>query len=83
MDVRAPTLGALATLRASLQVSIMGIMSEITTTTIVITTKGQSDGEQLPVRPPVDRTCIFEQMPVSELAVMVQGRRQLQSAGRA
>ena len=63
--------------------SIMGIMTEITTTTIVITTKGQSDGEQLPVRPPVDRTCIFEQMPVSELAVMVQGCRQLQSAGRA
>ena len=75
--MRAPALGALATLRASLQVSIMGIMTEITTTTIVITTKGQSDGEQLPVRPPVDRTCIFEQMPVSELAVMVQGCRQL------
>ena len=28
-------------------------------------------------------TCIFEQMPVSELAVMVQGCRQLQSGGRA
>jgi hypothetical protein len=28
-------------------------------------------------------TCMFEQMPVSELAVMMQGRRQLQSAGRA
>ena len=30
--------------RASLQVSIMGIMTAITTTTIVITAKGQSDG---------------------------------------
>jgi hypothetical protein len=27
--------------------------------------------------------CIFEQMLVSELAVMVQGYRQLQNAGRA
>jgi hypothetical protein len=38
-------LGALATLRASLylEVSIMGIMTAITTTTIVITTKAKSD----------------------------------------
>ena len=34
-------LGALATLRATLQVSIMGIMVAITTTTITITTKRQ------------------------------------------
>ena len=45
--------------------------------------EGQSDGNNYPSQPPVDRTCIFEQMPVSELAVMVQGCRQLQSAGRA
>ena len=37
-------LGALATLRASLQVSIMGIMTAITTTTIVITTKANPTG---------------------------------------
>jgi hypothetical protein len=37
--VLALAFGALATLRASLQVSIMGIMTAITTTTIVITTK--------------------------------------------
>ncbi len=74
-------LGALATLRASLQVSIMGIMTAITTTTIVITTKANPTGTT--TAPTARRsTCIFEQMPVSELAVMVQGCRQLQSAWR-
>ena len=74
-------LGALA-LRASLQVSIMGIMTAITTTTIVISTKANPTGTT--TDPTARRSmCIFEQMPVSELAVMVQGRRQLQSAGRA
>jgi len=80
--VLALALSALATLRASLQVSIMGIMTAITTTTIVITTKANPTGTT--TAPTARRsTCIFEQMPVSELAVMVQGRRQLQSAGRA
>ena len=37
-------LGALATLRASLQVSIMGIMTAISTTMIVITTKANPNG---------------------------------------
>ena len=37
-------LGALATLRATLQVSIMGIMVAITTTTIIITTKADPTG---------------------------------------
>jgi len=74
--------GALATLRASLQVSIMGIMTAITTTTIVITTKANPTGTT--TAPTARRSaCIFEQMPVRELAVMVQGCRQLQSAGRA
>ena len=74
--------GALATLRASLQVSIMGIMTAITTTTIVITTKTNTTGTT--TAPTARRsTCIFEQMPVSELAVMVQGCRQLPRAGRA
>ena len=60
-------LGALATLGASLQVSIMGIM-----TTIVITTK--ANPTRTTTAPTAPRsTCIFEQMPVSELAVMVQG----------
>jgi hypothetical protein len=63
-------------------VSIVGIVTAITTTKIVITTKANPT-EQLPLRPLVDSTCMFEQMPVSELAVMVQGWRQLQSAGRA
>ena len=68
--------------RASLQVSIMGIMTAITTTTIVISTKAKPTGTT--TAPTARRsTCIFEQMPVSELAVMVQGCRQLQSAGRA
>ena len=44
--------------------------------------EGQSDGTT--TAPTARRsTCIFEQMPVGELAVMVQGCRQLQSAGRA
>ncbi len=60
-------LGALATLRASLQVSIMGIMTAMTTTTIVITTKANPMGTT--TAPTARRsTCIFEQMPVSELA---------------
>ena len=51
-------------------------------TTIVITTKANPTGTT--TAPTARRsTCIFEQMPVSELAVMVQGCRQLQSAGRA
>ena len=37
-------MGALATLRASLQISIMGIMTAITTATIVITTKANPTG---------------------------------------
>jgi hypothetical protein len=75
-------LGALATLRASLQVSIMGIMTAITTTTIVTTTKANPTGTT--TAPTASRSMgIFEQMPVSELAVMVEGCRQLQSAGRA
>jgi hypothetical protein len=75
-------LGALTTLGASLQVSIMGIMAAINTTTIVCYREGQFDGTT--TAPNARRsTCIFEQMPVSELAVMMQGRRQLQSAGRA
>ena len=70
-------LGALATLHASLQLSIMSIM-----TTIVITTK--ANPTRTTTAPTAPRsTCIFEQMPVSELAVMAQGCRQLQSAGRA
>jgi hypothetical protein len=42
--------------------------------------EGQSDGNYYRSdRPSIRRsTCIFEQMPVSELAVMVQGCRQLQ-----
>jgi len=56
-------------------------MTEITTTMIVITTKANPTGTT--TAPTARRsTCIFEQMPVSELAVMVQGRRQLQSAWR-
>ena len=63
--------GALATLRASLQVSIMGIMTAITTKTIVISTKANPTGTT--TAPTARRsTCICEQMPVSELAVMVQ-----------
>ena len=59
----------------------MGIMNAITTTTIVITTKANPTGTT--TAPTARRsTCICEQMPVSELAVMVQGRRQLQSAWR-
>ena len=72
-----------ATLCASLQVSMrLGIMTAITSTTIVITTKANPTGTT--TAPTARRsTCICEQMPVSELAVMVQGCRQLQSAGRA
>ena len=70
-------LGALATLRATLQVSIMGIMVAITTTTIIITTKADPTGKT--TAPTARRSmCIFEQMPVSDLAVMAQGCRQLQ-----
>jgi hypothetical protein len=58
----------------------MGIMAAINTTTIVCYREGQFDGTT--TAPNARRsTCIFEQMPVSELAVMVQGCRQLQSAG--
>jgi len=71
--VLALMLGALATLRASLQVSIMGIMSAITTTTIVITTKANPTGTT--TAPTARRsTCIFEQMPVSELGGDGAGR---------
>jgi len=50
--------------------------------TIVISTKANPTGTT--TAPTARRsTCIFEQMPVSELAVMVQGRRQFQSAWRA
>jgi hypothetical protein len=42
--VLALALGALATLRATLQVSIMGIMVAITTTTIIIITKADPTG---------------------------------------
>jgi hypothetical protein len=57
-------------------------MTAITTTTIVITTKANPRGKNY--RSTAHRSaCIFEQMPVSELAVMAQGCRQLQSAGRA
>jgi len=53
--VLALALGALATLRASLQVSIMGIMTAITTTTIVITTKANPTGTTTaPDRPSID-----------------------------
>jgi hypothetical protein len=48
----------------------MDIMTEITTTRIVITTKANRR-EQLPLRDRRRPTCIFEQMPISELAVMV------------
>ena len=75
-------LGALATLRATLQVSIMGIMVAITTTTIIIITKADPTGTAT-AQTARRSICIFEQMPVSELAVMVQGCRQTQSAGRA
>jgi hypothetical protein len=80
--VLALALGALATLRATLQVSIMGIMVAIATTTIIITTKADPTGTTT-AQTARRSMCIFEQMPVSELAVMAQGCRQLQSAGRA
>ena len=57
----------------------MGIMTAITTTTIVITTKANPTGTTTAPTAPRS-TCIFEQMPVSELAVMVQGCRQLQKS---
>jgi hypothetical protein len=57
-------------------------MAAINTIAIVCYREGQFDGTT--TAPNARRsTCIFEQMPVSELAVMMQGRRQLQSAGRA
>ena len=68
--------------RASLRVSIMGIMTAITTTTIVISTKANPTGTT--TAPTARRsTCICEQIPVSELVVTGQGNRQLQSAWRA
>ena len=68
--------------RASLRVSIMGIMTAITTTTIVISTKANPTGTT--TAPTARRsTCICEQIPVSELLVTGQGNRQLQSAWRA
>jgi len=48
----------------------MGIMTEITTTTIVISMKRQSEGNNYRSARPRRSTCIFKQMPVSELAVM-------------
>ena len=73
-------LGALATLRATLQVSIMGIMVAITTTTIIITTKADPTGTT--TAPTARRSiCIFEQMPVSELAVMAQGSVNFKAQG--
>src|SRR5205807_8925962 len=49
----------------------MGIMSAITTTTIVIITKANPTGTT--TAPTTRRsTCICQQMPVSELAAMVQ-----------
>jgi hypothetical protein len=60
----------------------MGIRPAITTTTIVIIMKANQKGTT--TAPTARRsTCICEQMPVSELAVIMQGCRQLQSAGRA
>jgi dihydroorotase len=55
----------------SFQVSIIGIMTAITTTTIVITTKANPTGTTT-ASTARGSTCIREQMPVSELAVMVQ-----------
>jgi hypothetical protein len=60
----------------------MGIMIEITTTTIVISTKANPTGTTT-ASTAHRSTCILERMPVSEQAVMVQGCRQLQSAWRA
>jgi hypothetical protein len=57
---------------ASLQVSIMGIMTAITSTAIVVTTKANRTGTTIAPTVPCSM-CIFEQMLVSELAVMVQG----------
>jgi hypothetical protein len=51
----------------------MGIMTAITTTTIVITTKPNPKGTTTAPTTARRSTCIFKQMPVSELAVMVQG----------
>jgi len=45
--------------------------------------EGQSEVNNYRSDRPRRSTCICEQMPVSELAVMVQGSRQLRSAGRA
>jgi len=45
--------------------------------------EGQSEGNNYRSDRPRRSTYICEQMPVSELAVMVQGCRQLRSAGRA
>jgi len=59
----------------------LGIMTEITATTIVITAKANPTGTTTAPTAPIE--CIFEQMPVGALAVMVQGCRQLARAGRA
>jgi hypothetical protein len=53
-----------------------GIMTAITTTTIVITTEANPTGTTTALTARRS-TCIFEQMPVSGLAVMVQSRRKL------
>jgi hypothetical protein len=60
----------------------MDIMVVITTTTITITTKADATGTTT-AQSARRSMCIFEQMPFRELAVMAQGCRQLQSAGRA
>ena len=73
-------LGALATLRATLQVSIMGIMVAITTTTIIITTKADPTGTTT-AQTARRSMCIFEQMPVSELAVMAQAAVNFKAQG--
>jgi hypothetical protein len=63
-------LGALATQSCEFTGKHYGFMTAITTTTIVITTKANPTGTT--TAPTARRsTCIFEQMPVSELAVMV------------
>ena len=59
----------------------MAIMTAITTTAIVITRKANPTGTIAPTARL--SMCIFEQMLVSEQAVMVQACRQPQSAGRA
>ena len=58
----------------------MGIMAAISTTTIVCYREGQFDGTT--TAPNARRsTCIFEQMPVSELAVMAQAAVNFKAQG--